>query len=196
MITCSICHVNPRHALYTTCNDCRNAAKRARYALGIMVERQCLCGTTVRCNAALSNKHPKCPACLSVYNKKRYAENMGGMRDKALASAKDWQTKERMRVRQLRRLYGVTAQEFDRMIAEQGDCCAICQVRFDRRERGRRTSKMNGPNVDHDHETGAVRGVLCHACNLGLGWLRDDPAILRSALAYLTRMRDVSSRKD
>ena len=41
------------------------------------------------------------------------------------------------------------------------------------------------PHIDHDHETGEVRGVLCHNCNLAIGHLKDDPELVARALAYL-----------
>lgn len=41
-------------------------------------------------------------------------------------------------------------------------------------------------HIDHDHRTGKVRGILCQACNLGLGKFRDDPALIKSAIRYLS----------
>lgn len=82
----------------------------------------------------------------------------------------------------LARVYGLTRAEYDRRLEAQGRVCAIC-----------RTSEP-GPNrtmwcVDHDHSTGAVRGLLCIGCNAGLGNLRDDPEILERAAAYLRGRR-------
>ncbi len=77
-------------------------------------------------------------------------------------------------------LYGMTEEQYAAMLDAQGGGCAIC-----------RTTEWNGrhpvPHVDHDHRTGEVRGILCHACNLGLGKFKDDPDLLRAAIAYLTR---------
>lgn len=55
------------------------------------------------------------------------------------------------------------------------DCCMICG-------RYANTRRMN---VDHDHATGEVRGLLCYFCNYGLHWFKDDPGRLRSAAEYL-----------
>ena len=58
------------------------------------------------------------------------------------------------------------------MIAAQGGVCAICQ-------------DAPAAHVDHDHATGAVRGVLCFNCNGGLGQFRDRTDVMRKAIKYL-----------
>ncbi|MER6092653.1 endonuclease VII domain-containing protein [Streptomyces bluensis] len=72
----------------------------------------------------------------------------------------------------LKRQYGITETERDEMITSQMGLCAIC---------------LNAPavHVDHCHETGRVRGVLCFNCNSGLGLLRDDPDAANRAADYL-----------
>jgi hypothetical protein len=72
------------------------------------------------------------------------------------------------------RKYKLTQDGYDRMVADQQGRCAICH------------SEPPVLAVDHDHETGAVRGLLCRNCNLGIGLLRDDIDLLRSATRYLT----------
>lgn len=63
-----------------------------------------------------------------------------------------------------------------RFVCEQGGMCAICRAIF---------SAANRPCLDHDHETGALRGALCRACNIGIGNLRDSPSVLRAAADYI-----------
>lgn len=75
-------------------------------------------------------------------------------------------------------LYGLTADEYQRIYAYQGSACAICK-----RAKGFR-KKLS---VDHDHETGEVRGLLCQKCNRDvLGHLRDSTEALARAIDYLT----------
>lgn len=79
-----------------------------------------------------------------------------------------------------RYLYGIGSIEVDRMIEEQGGGCGICGTTD-------WPGKDNRPHVDHNHATGAPRGVLCGNCNQGLGMFGDDPARLRAAADYLDR---------
>lgn len=72
--------------------------------------------------------------------------------------------------------YGLTPADHARLLADQAGVCAICRMPG-------RTAR--GLDVDHDHLTGRVRGLLCHPCNLGLGAFKDSPEMLQTALAYL-----------
>jgi hypothetical protein len=88
---------------------------------------------------------------------------------------------------QLKSLYGITAAEFDRMLAEQGGRCAIC--------RAERPGSRGDWRVDHDQVTGQVRGLLCDACNTGIGKLRHDPEILRAAARYVAAHGEIESAR-
>ncbi len=77
-------------------------------------------------------------------------------------------------------LYRITLDEYDDMDSRQGGVCAICLKPC------RRFKRLS---IDHDHKTGAVRGLLCQSCNAGIGNLRDDPEILAAAKAYLDKWR-------
>lgn len=77
----------------------------------------------------------------------------------------------------LQRDYGITQSQLNALIEFQDHKCAIC---FKPIDRTRKTT-----NVDHDHKTGEVRGVLCSSCNTGLGHLGDDIEGIKRALYYL-----------
>lgn len=82
--------------------------------------------------------------------------------------------------------YGITAEECRAMLAAQIGCCAVCAMPISL------LGEKSAPDlahVDHDHETGAVRGLLCRACNLAIGHMKDSPQRLRAAAAYLERAR-------
>jgi len=79
------------------------------------------------------------------------------------------------------RTHGITGQDYAALLSQQGGKCAICgrpQQDIDRRLR-----------VDHDHETGRLRGLLCDLCNKGLGQFKDSPEVLRAAAEYLESRR-------
>lgn len=89
-------------------------------------------------------------------------------------------TKARARDQRLRlNLYGLTQEQYDDMLAAQLGQCAICQTD----QPGRK-----GWAIDHCHETGLVRGILCNSCNLGLGLFRDSGDALLSAALYLEKV--------
>ena len=96
---------------------------------------------------------------------------------------KRWREKNREKFRLIQsaanrlRLYGLSLPDFNAMAAAQGNRCAICGSPDPRDKRGW--------HVDHDHETSRVRGLLCSACNRGLGGFRDDTEALLKAIEYL-----------
>lgn len=69
------------------------------------------------------------------------------------------------------------------MLEQQDYCCAICRLT----ETKARASVVMALAVDHNHRTGKVRGLLCNACNLSIGKMRDDPTRLRAAATYLEK---------
>ncbi len=77
--------------------------------------------------------------------------------------------------------YGITHEEFEALIDSQEGRCPICR-RVLERQYG---SKM--VHLDHDHETGEIRGVLCSPCNRGIGYLGDDADRLATASEYLRK---------
>jgi hypothetical protein len=85
----------------------------------------------------------------------------------------------------LKRRYGITEEDYEKLLEEQGGKCAICGS-----TQGRVHTATGEPRhlaVDHDHETKEIRGLLCDPCNQGIGLLGDDPNRLVDAAAYLMR---------
>jgi hypothetical protein len=125
-----------------------------------------------------------CPDCGSVKPLEDFVRNAGMPSGRApyckpCHNARGRASKEKVggsRTYHLKRRYGITAADADAMLAAQGGLCAVCQA-------------APAAHVDHDHETGAVRALLCFNCNGGLGQFRDDPAILRAAAAYVEHHR-------
>ena len=76
--------------------------------------------------------------------------------------------------RSLVKLYGITYEIYEEMLKQQNGRCGICKQLPSRRL-----------DVDHDHVTGIVRGLLCSNCNTAIGLLKEDPALFAEALNYL-----------
>ena len=139
--------------------------------------------------AGRDGKRPECKACTAIRRREWYAAN----REREIQRVREWQLANPERVREnmarfvaagkrqlsnrkshLKRKYGLTLQEFDELLASQGGGCAIC-------------GNPNADNVDHDHVTGRVRGILCWNCNVGVGQFEDDIERLIAATSYLDR---------
>lgn len=84
--------------------------------------------------------------------------------------------------------YGITADDYMKMLEEQDYRCAICG----------RSPKNRRLNIDHCHKRGHVRGLLCFSCNYGLGFFFDKIASFEKAVEYLKRFRrpDTSTIRD
>lgn len=106
--------------------------------------------------------------------------------------------RDRARETNLKRLYGITPEEYDALRAKQDYRCAICSRHEDElpdRKSGR--PRLDGKpsaeavrlQVDHDHETNAIRGLLCWQCNTGIGCFEDQPDRLASAITYVSVQR-------
>lgn len=73
---------------------------------------------------------------------------------------------------------GISSVEYAQLLVSQEGCCAICRVPFTQ-------GRYKTPNIDHDHVTGEIRGLLCNRCNQTLGMTRDSTILLQSAICYL-----------
>jgi hypothetical protein len=86
--------------------------------------------------------------------------------------------KEKSRSYSLKNLYGLTLEQFDAMKNAQGGSCKICKTH--------ESNLKRRLFVDHCHETGYVRGLLCQSCNTMIGNAKDNILVLQSAINYLS----------
>lgn len=90
---------------------------------------------------------------------------------------KNPESKKKFKGRMLKRIYGITIEEFENMLKLQNNTCKICPTKH--------LDNNKSLHVDHDHETGEIRGLLCDKCNRGLGYFKDNADFLESAIKYL-----------
>lgn len=111
------------------------------------------------CFTKRENGHDTCSAycrlCHSEISKENKIKNWGTGRNRHLIAR-----------------YNITEQQFLEMVAAQGDVCPICRIR-------------RPVAVDHDHQTGEIRGILCNGCNTSIGVFREDADIFSRAMDYL-----------
>ena len=116
-----------------------------------------------RCGGTEQAKNGQCKACSKTYRQV-------------------YEKTPRRRASKFFRERGITIEQRDELCQKQNGCCAIC-------------GKHKALFADHDHSTGrgvngyggSFRGLLCTKCNQGIGLFNDDPAILASAISYLTK---------
>lgn len=82
------------------------------------------------------------------------------------------------RTSDIKRRFGISNERFIDLLAIQGNVCAIC---------GGPPKGRGMYAIDHDHSTGALRGILCTTCNTGMGCFHDDTALLEKATRYLRK---------
>lgn len=105
-------------------------------------------------------RHSVCKQCTKERVKQRHLDNP-----------------ERTRNNDLKRNYGITVRDHERMFLEQAGVCAVCNKPED--------GRWERLCVDHDHETGKVRQLLCRRCNMVLGQVDDNPLLLHKLASYL-----------
>jgi hypothetical protein len=132
-----------------------------------------------------------CSDCLTEKPESEFARNRGYLTKRckpcyaAYVKTLPSYNAEARRRSKFKARYGMTVDEYDEMHERQQGLCAICgnsEPNVDRR-----TGEPMRLSVDHDHETGRVRGLLCQKCNRALGLLDDDVDRLKWAIDYLQR---------
>lgn len=143
----------------------------------------------------------RCLSCCRRYDRASRSRDHVKARKKERESSPEYRAKEKVRkARYLKqrpymtrpstlRRFGLTPEQYLEMLEKQGGVCAICG----------KAETVTGKNgapihlaVDHDHETGNVRGLLCRMCNIGLGYLEGDIDFVEAAMRYRSLHRQVS----
>lgn len=82
----------------------------------------------------------------------------------------------------LKHNFNITEIEYNNLLKIQNNCCAICKSNFSHNHQNGKSASLA---VDHCHDTGKIRGLLCSKCNLGLGQFKDNENFLIQAIEYL-----------
>lgn len=116
----------------------------------------------------------KCKPCSNAWHRE-YRKQNPGLRERYPPSKYDRHHSH------IKATYKISKDSYNDMLSSQSGGCAIC---------GGKTPGGRGSfHIDHDHETGVIRGLLCASCNMGIGMLGDNPSRLRLALSYLEKIR-------
>lgn len=130
----------------------------------------------------------QCKTCTNL--KQENYRSIPQNRERAINRSREWYTENKERARQyakenfdlavyrdreFRRKYGITLDDYEILVEQQNAECQIC------------TDSSKQLVVDHDHNTGKVRGLLCAKCNAGLGMFQDDSKLLIQAAKYLEK---------
>ena len=133
------------------------------------------------------NWRKKNPERRKIHSQKYYSKNS----EKCIARVKKYYLKNRDKILKQRKdtgshrntmlksKYGITLEDYNKMLLAQNSLCAICG------KRDTRNKSMPNLAVDHCHQTGKVRGLLCDRCNFSLGGFEDNINLLNKAIEYL-----------
>ncbi len=119
-----------------------------------------------------------CRECMGIWSKR---QNFTRTKEQRNASARLWrvnnpESARRVRKKQNLKRFGLTEDSFNVIMVKQNGVCAICK----NPEPAKRALA-----IDHNHQTGKIRGLLCTRCNQGIGCFVDQPLILEAAIKYL-----------
>lgn len=139
----------------------------------------------------------QCKDCTNEYKRSVHKKNptINRNRNNAYAAANrdklaEWQrlnrknAPDRHKGYQLKKSFGITLEQFKKMEADQKSLCALCNQP---EKTILKSGKIKHLAVDHDHNTGLIRKLLCWECNTAIGKLNHDPELLRKAAAYIEK---------
>jgi hypothetical protein len=98
-------------------------------------------------------------------------------KDKSRVDGHETRCKQCRSINHRKKTYDISDEDFQSMLKHQDNKCAICKTTF----------SEGTANVDHSHSTGKVRELLCSACNMGIGYLKENETTLLSAIEYINK---------
>ncbi len=129
-----------------------------------------------------------CKKCCNKTARKRYWKNPKKARTDAKNRYKNrnlQKTKKRYRKKDLKKKFGITIGKYDEMFENQNGVCAICN----KPETAIRQGLPANLAIDHDHQTGQIRGLLCARCNTMIGLAKENITTLTHAISYLIQAK-------
>ena len=145
--------------VFRVCSRCKQAKKINGFSID-------------RCSSDGLAYH--CKKCQIKHSRQKYYRN----HEQSKAYAREWakNNPERSKYNSIKSKYGLSKFEWDALLEASKGCCGICGEYF-----GHQLC------IDHNHETGTVRGLLCSPCNAALGFFKDNIESLNAAIDYLRR---------
>jgi hypothetical protein len=146
-------------------------------------ERRCARCKNIITEDNRSRQKSYCCECLKQRQREYYQRHKDKIRVKEREKARQRrrQNPAAHRAKVLKERFGITPQDYESLLSQQGGVCAICEAH----EPGGCWNTYF--HIDHNTTTGVVRGLLCQHCNCALGIFRHSPQLLAKALSYLCR---------
>lgn len=180
---------NRKAGYHSSCKECFNEVRRVSKAKK-KPPRVTIKHATLVTETSI-RKCFRCKVEQPIQNFHKLQSGPGGWGTRCKSCSKDvakkhWEThrhklNKRSAACHQKRVYGITPDVKTAMLSAQGGKCAICRCIL------RDTKGMDKVSIDHNHETGVVRGLLCGRCNIGLGMFHDNQGFLSAAISYLKR---------
>jgi len=125
-------------------------------------------------------RRPRCKECVRKENHERYLERLAENPDYYKVKSRTWASRcyESYRKWDLKKKFGISEEDYIRILTSQNGVCGLCGQPMDE---GKKLA------VDHDHNTGEIRGILHNRCNMAIGLLLESPEICRKAAVYLEK---------
>ncbi len=114
----------------------------------------------------------RCKECLKSQSKK-------------IAETDREKSRDSSRRGHIKKKYNLTLEEYQQKLIDQEYQCYICKDSISLKWMNFSEEKTKDAHLDHNHSTGKIRKFLCYRCNIGIGYLREDIGILKSAIDYL-----------